>query len=1382
MATIHLDVATRLDERSSRAGADRLVREYAEAGKKAGEAFSKAAGQATPRGMGTKAGTDIGQEFTKAIEQATTKASSGMVNRFNAALNQIGRQGKIDLVAALNERAVTTSANRLKSQLARAGQVSGDAFNKALEAESKRANIPTDKLRAELTNQFSRHGQSAGQSFGTGFGGQMARSLPGVSGFASAMSGYEGFAAKSGALAGRALGLAFTTAAGGLLAGAAYTLFKGFERYEALDAATRRLQNLSKTMQATGKAGIDVQGVLKTVNDVVEGTPIALNQAMNAVTVALGSGIKPGDQLKRYLTDIADAAGYSGRSFDELALVFGQVQAKGRLMGEETLQFMEKNIPVAAWMQETFKLSGQQFEEMQKKGQISLKALQIAIEQHAGGMAKSMGETIQGSIANIQTSIARAGAGFLGAIFGKPTDQANTMVEVLKTVKARLDDMGAWVTSHQQEIHNFFKNAADVARDVGRVLGDIATALAEHKELVYGVVAAYGAWKTIEGVASLITSLQTINTLLGVTLPASAASGGAAMSASLAAALTPWATALATLAVLWNVKGDSAPGSIGPGADDHQAKLDAGKKYFDQNHKMPPGYQQWLEGKGPMPAEMGPFYRGSVSGTPFFDSQGRPLKADGTPFGPTAPGPYDPRVPKSVLPGFGGPGATPGAPGGTEDDGNPFLPPRDDKDKKPHLPKAPVVPYDTALPPGFENLPMSASLYSAESSYLDSKHKLAEKRARLAQLEKDGAATEQDVLDARNDVITSGRDLQQAEMRLYEERASIFDKHNKQIKSWLSELGELGASLDQDFGISKGLAGIAENITKFIANLAAAPLLGQLGATQIAAGYKPGEAGQGLMGALAAGGAFGSQYQIPGSIAQSLAKGGGGFPGMGGGGGLNWDALAAKESSGNWGANTGNGYFGGLQFDQSTWNAYKPPGAPDNPAMATREQQIQAGMNGIRARGGPQSLWPQNWQQLGGGGGGGPLGLTGGGLAAMFGGAGYSAGPGIGGGIPYGLPAGANSGGYGGSGVQFPDWVNALGAAFGVKPSTYGGHQESNRGEAGFAPNPLGLNRGIDWSGPVENMQRFAEYVASQPGLEQVIWQNPNTGQRIGIAGGRDVSGTGYYAGDYGDHQNHVHTRQAYSIPVPGMGMPGLDGIAPGGGGGFGVQAAGFGTGGGLDGGLGGGGGASDVHGWGAGGLPGPLPNTSNPTRIGGVAPPQGKGSGGAALGGLAMGAINSAISAAGMAGDAAGGFGGGQAAAAVAQAMMQLVNRGIQFGSQAAGIGVQGLMETFLPSGSDLANNNWITKIAGGLAGAMPMLPNIAGAMGGGGEDGAAPPLTPDQAAQGPMAGAGGQDAKNVDRSVTINNQINAANASNPNQMGNVVANQVAASYSRGA
>lgn len=35
-----------------------------------------------------------------------------------------------------------------------------------------------------------------------------------------------------------------------------------------------------------------------------------------------------------------------------------------------------------------------------------------------------------------------------------------------------------------------------------------------------------------------------------------------------------------------------------------------------------------------------------------------------------------------------------------------------------------------------------------------------------------------------------------------------------------------------------------------------------------------------------------------------------------------WDRLAQCESGGNWAINTGNGYYGGLQFSASTWNAF----------------------------------------------------------------------------------------------------------------------------------------------------------------------------------------------------------------------------------------------------------------------------------------------------------------------------------------------------------------------------------------------------------------------------------------------------------------------------
>lgn len=95
-----------------------------------------------------------------------------------------------------------------------------------------------------------------------------------------------------------------------------------------------------------------------------------------------------------------------------------------------------------------------------------------------------------------------------------------------------------------------------------------------------------------------------------------------------------------------------------------------------------------------------------------------------------------------------------------------------------------------------------------------------------------------------------------------------------------------------------------------------------------------------------------------------------------------------------------------------------------------------------------------------------------------------------------------------------------LAAAFNLQASTYPGHQESERAESGFAPNPQRLNRGIDWVGSVADMQRFADYLLSvRSHLEQVIWENPQTGRRVGVAGGDDVSATAYYAADYAGHR-----------------------------------------------------------------------------------------------------------------------------------------------------------------------------------------------------------------------------------------------------------------------
>ncbi|WP_182066577.1 MULTISPECIES: transglycosylase family protein [Curtobacterium] len=76
--------------------------------------------------------------------------------------------------------------------------------------------------------------------------------------------------------------------------------------------------------------------------------------------------------------------------------------------------------------------------------------------------------------------------------------------------------------------------------------------------------------------------------------------------------------------------------------------------------------------------------------------------------------------------------------------------------------------------------------------------------------------------------------------------------------------------------------------------------------------------------------------------------------------GSTWDALAQCESGGNWAINTGNGYYGGLQFNLGTWQAN---GGAGNPAAASREAQIAVAERVLASQG--WGAWPACSAQLG---------------------------------------------------------------------------------------------------------------------------------------------------------------------------------------------------------------------------------------------------------------------------------------------------------------------------------------------------------------------------------------------------------------------------------
>lgn len=69
-----------------------------------------------------------------------------------------------------------------------------------------------------------------------------------------------------------------------------------------------------------------------------------------------------------------------------------------------------------------------------------------------------------------------------------------------------------------------------------------------------------------------------------------------------------------------------------------------------------------------------------------------------------------------------------------------------------------------------------------------------------------------------------------------------------------------------------------------------------------------------------------------------------------------WDELARCESGGDWNTNTGNGYFGGVQFSQSTWEGYGGTAYASRPDLATREQQIAIAERTLAGQG--WDAWP----------------------------------------------------------------------------------------------------------------------------------------------------------------------------------------------------------------------------------------------------------------------------------------------------------------------------------------------------------------------------------------------------------------------------------------
>ena len=297
-------------------------------------------------------------------------------------------------------------------------------------------------------------------------------------------------------------------AAGTALAG--ITLGKGFSRLTGIDDARAKLQGLGHDAQS-------IEAIMDSALTSVQGTAFGLDEAATTAANAVAAGIKPGQELTRYLTMTADAAAIAGTSMSEMGSIINKVQTGQTVYTEDLEQLADRGLPVYQWLAEEAGVAASEVKQLASDGQISSQMLYNAIEKNIGGAAQIMGETsFFAAVDNIGASIARIGANFLDA-----GGQGGGFFSQLKPLMAEFSDQLAVVETKATELGVKFGSAFSSGIQAIQNIKSRFDALPASVQNVITMAAAIGAaflvgiGPVLKITGTLVSGFGTIATVLG---------------------------------------------------------------------------------------------------------------------------------------------------------------------------------------------------------------------------------------------------------------------------------------------------------------------------------------------------------------------------------------------------------------------------------------------------------------------------------------------------------------------------------------------------------------------------------------------------------------------------------------------------------------------------------------------------------------------------------------------------------------------------------------------------------------------------------------------------------------------------------------------------
>lgn len=240
-------------------------------------------------------------------------------------------------------------------------------------------------FRSKVTTEVDTAGAESGRKFSSAFG--------------ASVRGIGSFVGKS-------------LMAGGAIAGAigAISIKGGISKALQIEDATAKMTGL-------GNSTDTVKTVMSNALSAVKGTAFGMGDAANIASTALASGIKPGAEMSKYLTLVADAASIAQVPLGEMGQIMGKVTNSGKVTNDVLNQFGDRGVGVLQMLAKHYGVTADQMTEMVSKGKVDAATFNQVLTENVGGAAKKSGDTTKGAFANMKSAMANFGMAATGGLF-----------------------------------------------------------------------------------------------------------------------------------------------------------------------------------------------------------------------------------------------------------------------------------------------------------------------------------------------------------------------------------------------------------------------------------------------------------------------------------------------------------------------------------------------------------------------------------------------------------------------------------------------------------------------------------------------------------------------------------------------------------------------------------------------------------------------------------------------------------------------------------------------------------------------------------------------------------------------------------------------------